>query len=219
MSIEEFKKHGYPVDQRVKQDGIEFLKTLQDNSIPCCFFDPQYRGVLDKMNYGNEGARQKGRATLAQMDADKITSFLYEIDRVLIPSGHLFLWYDKFHLVEGITGWFKGTELNVVDLITWNKERFGMGYRTRRMAEYLAVLQKSPKRAKGVWSVHNIPDIWSEKQTKEHPHSKPIKLQSALIEAVTRKGDIVLDPASGSFSVMKSAFAVGRHFIGCDLEG
>lgn len=219
MHLAEFEELGIPVNQRVKHEGVSFLKTLPDHSVPCCFFDPQYRGVLDKMNYGNEGARQIGRATLTQMDTVKIGEFIYEIDRVLVPSGHLFLWIDKFHLVEGITDWFESTELNVVDLITWNKERFGMGYRSRRMGEYLAVLQKSPKRAKGVWSVHNIPDVWSEKQMKDHPHSKPIKLQSALIEAVTRKGDVVLDPAAGSFSVMKSAYTVGRHFVGCDLEG
>ena len=28
---------------------------------PLVFFDPQYRGVLDKLKYGNEGADRKGR--------------------------------------------------------------------------------------------------------------------------------------------------------------
>jgi hypothetical protein len=31
---------------------------------PLVFFDPQYRGVLDMLKYGNEGARQKGRFNL-----------------------------------------------------------------------------------------------------------------------------------------------------------
>ena len=49
---------------------------------------------------------------------------------------------DKFHLCEGIKNWIAGTNLHIVDLITWNKETFGMGYRTRRTAEYLLILQK-----------------------------------------------------------------------------
>jgi site-specific DNA-methyltransferase (adenine-specific) len=92
-----------------------------------------------------------------------------------MPSGHLLLWTDKFHLCTGITPWLTSTELNTVDLIVWNKGRIGMGYRTRRTSEYCLVLQKAPLRAKGVWLVHDIPDVWDEKlQTKfthgKHPH-------------------------------------------------
>ena len=36
------------------------------------FFDPQHRGVLDKLAYGNEGARQKGRVGLPAMTSDYI---------------------------------------------------------------------------------------------------------------------------------------------------
>jgi len=213
-----FRRIGIRVNERVKQEGILFLLSLPSGSIPCAFFDPQYRGVLDKMNYGNEGvSRQMERSALTQMDEKTICRFIRELDRVLVPSGHLFLWVDKFHLLEGFQKWFNRTELNIVDHITWSKDRIGMGYRTRRVAEHLIVLQKTPKRAKGVWCNHSIPDVWIEKVTRTHAHAKPIRLQAALISAVTRPEDIVLDPAAGSFSVMKSAHTVGRNFIGCDL--
>nr|WP_280523639.1 hypothetical protein [Helicobacter muridarum] len=35
------------------------MQSLESQSVDLCFFDPQYRGVLDKMKYGNEGERQK----------------------------------------------------------------------------------------------------------------------------------------------------------------
>lgn len=210
---------GIKPNERLKQDGIKFLKLLPPDSISCAFFDPQYRGVLDKLDYGNEGERQKGRSTLVQMDENKICEFISGIDRVLVPSGHLFLWVDKFHLIEGIKKWFEDTDLNIVDHITWNKLRMGMGYRTRRVSEHLIVLQKSPKRAKGVWCIHNIPDVWDESVSVKHPHGKPVNLQSELISAVTKVGDVVIDPAAGSFSVLESAKKSGRWFIGCDLEG
>lgn len=195
-----------------------FLPTL---SFPCAFFDPQYRGVLDHLGYGNEGVqRGQKRSELAQMDDNTIHAFIKRLDAVLIASGHLFLWVDKFHIAQGIGNWIVGTSLDLVDFIAWNKDRMGMGYRTRRFSEYLIVLQKEPRKAKGVWKVHNIPDIWTEKvENRNGVHPKPIGLQGELIEAVTNRGDIVVDPASGSFSVMEACKIRGRHFLGCDLNG
>ncbi|MXV82437.1 site-specific DNA-methyltransferase [Candidatus Poribacteria bacterium] len=206
---------------RLKMDGLEFLSHFVGEFIPVAFLDPQYRGVLDKMNYGNEGkSREKRRCALQQMSEELIVKFIRGIDIALMPSGHLFLWIDKFHLCQGFTHWIEGTQLEVVDMIVWDKESFGMGYRSRRTCEYCVVLQKLPKRAKGVWQVHNIRDVWREpKENKKHPHQKPVKLQAALITAVSNEGDYIIDPAAGSFSVMESAHLCNRKFIGCDLEG
>ena len=213
---------GLLLNTRLKMDGLEFLRGLPGKSFPVVFFDPQYRGVLDKLKYGNEGkSRGHRRSVLPQMSESVIRDFIVCIDRVLIPSGHLFLWMDKFHLCQGFSGWISDTGLEVVDLVTWNKGRMGMGYRTRRCAEYLVVLQASPRRAKGVWKLHNIPDVWDEAvgNRNGHAHRKPTGLQSALITAVSNVGDVVVDPAAGSFSVMESAHAAGRDFLGCDING
>ena len=206
---------------RLKMDGLDFLARLPEASFPAAFLDPQYRGVLDRLQYGNEGMqRGRRRSALEQMPEDAIAQFVRGIDRALMPSGHLFLWMDKFHLCQGFRHWLGGTALGVVDLINWNKGRMGMGYRSRRVTEYCVVLQKQPLRAKGVWKIHNIPDTWEERaDTSEHPHGKPIDLQGELIAAVTHSGDYVIDPAAGSFSVMQAAQNRGRNFLGCDLNG
>lgn len=202
-------------------DGLKLLARLPDHAVPLAFLDPQYRGVLDKLNYGNEGKRRgRRRCALRQMDAESIARFIRELDRALIPTGHLFLWLDKFELLNGFKGWLADTELEVVDMVNWNKQRMGMGYRSRRVTEYCVVLQKRPRRAKGVWKAHNIPDTWAEKTAPgEHPHRKPIELQAALIAAVSDEGDIVLDPAAGDFTVMQAANMRRRNFLGCDLNG
>ena len=206
---------------RLKMEGRHFLNLLPADAIPAAFFDPQYRGILDRLAYGNEGkSRGKRRSALQQMSEAAIIEFIHALDRVLMPSGHLFLWLDKFHLCQGFQAWLGDSRLEIVDLVVWNKDRLGMGYRTRRVSEYCVVLQKRPKRAKGVWKVHNIPDVWTEKRAAgNHPHSKPLALQTRLIEAVSSAGDYVIDPAAGSFSVMQAALEAGRHFIGCDIEG
>ena len=133
-------------NQKLEMNGLELLSHIGDGEVKLAFFDPQYRGVLDKMKYGNEGERQSGRASLEQMGEDIIIEFIKEIDRVLCPSGHLMLWVGKFHLCEGVKPWVSGTNLNLVDMLTWDKGKIGMGYRTRRKAEYLIIFQKSPIR-------------------------------------------------------------------------
>ncbi len=212
---------GLRFNQKLKMDGQEFLKKLEEKTIPLAFLDPQYRGVLDKMSYGNEGeGRSNARCALEQMDDKTIHSFISGIDRVLIPSGHLFLWIDKFHLCTGFRHWFEGTSLDIVDLMTWDKAKIGMGYRTRRRSEYLVILQKKPRKVKGVWTLHNIPDVWSESVRRVgHTHKKPQKMQEQLIAAVTNENDVVIDPAAGSFSVMNACKAQGRKFLGCDING
>jgi len=115
-------------------DALDLLKTLPDSSAALAFFDPQHRGVLDKLKFGNEGARQ----------------------------------------------------------------------------------QRPPVTAKN-WRDHGIPSRWVEKVDRRiHPHVKPIGLIERLIGAVTQPGDLVIDPAAGSFVVMHAALRQGREFIGCD---
>ena len=203
-----------------KIDGIRLLQNIQDGVVAAAFFDPQYRGVLDKLEYGNEGkSRGKARCSLPQMDEETIAAFIQEIDRIVRPSGHLFLWVDKFHLCTGVLRWFEGcTDFQLVDLITWDKEKIGMGYRTRRKAEYCIIFQKKPVKARGIWTLHNIPDVWAEKTEKVHPHSKPIGLQKQLILATTKEGELVCDPAAGGYSVLTCCLETGRNFIGGDLS-
>lgn len=209
--------NGFAFDRRNRADGLAMMGMLADSCAPLVFFDPQYRGVLDHQSYGNEGQRQRGRAQLPQMTEIEIRQFIAEIDRLLLPTGHLMLWVDKFHLCEGVGGWLTGTSLDMVDLIVWNKQRMGMGYRSRRVSEYLLVAQKQPRRAKGVWSQHDMRDVWEEKLQIHHAHAKPIGLQAKLISCVTNPGDVVIDPAAGSFSVMEACAQTGRRFLGCDI--
>ena len=200
----------------------------ESGSVSCSFFDPQYRDVLDKMKYGNEGARQIKRAILPQMGENLIVDFLSEIHRCLKPSGYLFLWVDKFILCEGkVLQWIemeekKNTEsqkLKIVDMITWDKQSFGMGYRSRRTSEHLLIIQKEPKTIK-TWKDKSIRDVWSEKiehPRSGHAHRKPQGLIKKLILSVTEPGDIVLDPCAGSFLTLVCCKETERNFLGCDL--
>jgi hypothetical protein len=83
----------------------------------------------------------------------------------------------------------------------------------------LVVLHKKPIIARATWRPSPpIPVRWPETvDRKLHPHIKPIGLISALIEAITSPGDLVVDPAAGSFVVMHAARQLDREFVGCDI--
>ena len=76
------KPRGLKVNHRMKMDGLKFLSKLPAAAIPVAFFDPQYRGILDKLQYGNEGKKRgQRRIALEQMRDQTITKFIAAIDR------------------------------------------------------------------------------------------------------------------------------------------
>jgi site-specific DNA-methyltransferase (adenine-specific) len=50
-----------------------------------------------------------------------------------------------------------------------------------------------------------------------HAHIKPVGLITRLIGATTQPGDLVVDPAAGSFVVLHAAQQLGRDFVGVDI--
>jgi site-specific DNA-methyltransferase (adenine-specific) len=194
-------------------DALELLQSLSDASaVAMAWFDPQHRSVLNKLKFGNEGSRQRGRAGLPAMSDDFIDAIRLEIARILKPSAYCMRWIDTFGLCEGHHLRIPREFLTPVDLIAWDSLRMGMGKRSRRRGDYLLVLQRPPVTAK-TWIDHGIPSRWPD----SHPHAKPLGLITRLIGAVTQPGDLVVDPAAGSFIVMTAAHALKRDFIGCDI--
>jgi site-specific DNA-methyltransferase (adenine-specific) len=180
---------------------------------------PAFRELLDRQKYGNEGVlRQSERARLPAMTPDYIAAIIREFGRVLKPSGYLMRWIDKYCLCEGHHLRIPSDTLKIVELIATDNQRLGMGYRARCRGDFLIVMQRPPIKARATWTDHAIPDRWVEKvDRKPHPHAKPIGLIARLIGATTQLGDLVVDPAAGSFVVMHAALLLKRNFIGCDL--
>lgn len=207
-------------NSRQKMNGWALLRALDERIARLVIFDPQYRAVLDELKLGNEGARQKRRFDLPQMTDHDIQLFIEQIERVLKPSGYLALWVDKYLIGSGhhLRYLEFTTQLRTVDLLCWETQRFGMGHRFRAGTEYLLILQKEPKAAKGTWHNNSLRDWCSEKADRDsHPHSKPPQLTQDLIQATTRKGDLVVDPCAGSYVTLAACRITGREFVGCDL--
>lgn len=72
------------------------------------------------------------------------------------------------------------------------------------------------KQQKDIW---RLPAVGSwEKTQGKHPTQKPLGLLSRIILSSTQKGDLILDPFSGSGTTGIAATILGRQFIGIEQE-
>jgi site-specific DNA-methyltransferase (adenine-specific) len=223
----------YQLNTAQRGDALDLLRSLPSGCTPLVLFDPQYRGVLDHLKLGNEGARQQGRAKLPPMTDDYIEACNREIARALRPNGYLLLWADAYNLLEAHHLRVKDV-LKAVGAAAWDNLRMSQGNRFRCRGSSLIALQKLPIRPPVRWKKdRGIPDRWAEKidlkrypprRTKKlppgaptFPHAKPFQFIKRLIACLSNPDDLIVDPAAGSFTTMHAAHALGRRFIGCDL--
>jgi site-specific DNA-methyltransferase (adenine-specific) len=76
------------------------------------------------------------------------------------------------------------------------------------------ILKKPEKQMRSVWSIGALKSY--EKKFGKHPTQKPLDLLKRIILASTNKGDLVLDPFTGSSTTGIMAKKLGRYFIGID---
>lgn len=72
------------------------------------------------------------------------------------------------------------------------------------------------KQMKTVWRMKSPAN--SEKTFGKHPTQKPLSLLQRIITASTKKGELVLDPFSGSATTGVACLSLGRRFVGIEQE-
>jgi len=82
--------------------------------------------------------------------------------------------------------------------------------------EQAYVLAKRPRPR----TVRSIPDVlpWSYTGNTLHPTQKPLTALRPIVEALTRPGQLVLDPFCGSGSSLAAAQELGRDWLGIELD-
>ncbi len=68
-----------------------------------------------------------------------------------------------------------------------------------------------------IWTDITIP-FWSMPENTDHPTQKPEKLIAKLLLASTRKGELVLDPFSGSGTTAVVSRKLQRRFLGIEVN-
>ena len=78
------------------------------------------------------------------------------------------------------------------------------------------VMHEKGKQMRSVWSI--LTPSKSEKNFGKHPTQKSVELLKRIVLASTNKGDLILDPFTGSSTTGLASYLFGRKFIGIDLE-
>lgn len=78
------------------------------------------------------------------------------------------------------------------------------------------ILHEKGKQMRSVWAIGTPKSI--EKNFGKHPTQKPEDLLKRIVVASTNKGDLVLDPFSGSATTGIVSHLFGRKYIGIEME-
>lgn len=76
--------------------------------------------------------------------------------------------------------------------------------------------EENQRKIDNVWEI-SAP-LAEEKKFGKHPTQKPVELLKRIIQASTKKEDLVLDPFCGSSTTGVAAVLLSRKYVGIDLE-
>jgi len=229
-------------------DSIEMLKELPEGSVDMVFADPPYflsSGSFTCQN-GKMVSVKKGDWDLSNGTKKNFEFHLDWISgarRVLNSNGTIWisgtyhsiyqcgfaLEINQFHLLNDIS-WFKpNASPNLScrfftashETLLWarkdKKGKHTFNYKAMKDGNWPEDKIKKPGlQMRSVWQL-NTPKP-SEKVFGKHPTQKPFDLLKRVILASTNKGDVVLDPFTGSSTTGLAAYLYGRTFIGIDNE-
>lgn len=229
-------------------DVLSLLSQFAANSIDMVFADPPYNlsngGFTlhaGKMVSVNKGDWDKSKGF--QDDYNFHYKWIKAIRRILKPHGTLWVsgTYHSiyqcgyalqslgYHMLNDIT-WFKpNASPNLScrfftashETLLWarkeKKAKHIFNYPEMKNGDWKEdFLKNSGKQMRSVWAIG--PPKVEEKKFGKHPTQKPLDLLERIILASTHKGEVILDPFTGSSTTGIAANKHGRKFIGIDLE-
>lgn len=229
-------------------DSTDLLSRLPENSIDMVFADPPYNlsnGGFS-VHAGKRVSVNKGEWDASKGfngDYDFHYRWLEAVRRVLKPSGTLWV-SGTYHSIYQCGHALQALEYHILNDVTWFKPNASPNLSCRffTASHETLIWARKDKKAKhtfnydlmkgGEWNGDFIKkpntqmrSVWAigtpkpdEKKLGKHPTQKPLELLRRVILASTKKGDIVLDPFTGSSTTGLAAVAHGRKFIGIDLE-
>ncbi|MDR0952917.1 MAG: site-specific DNA-methyltransferase [Elusimicrobiota bacterium] len=232
----------------INGNALEIMKQFPDNHFDMIFADPPYmlsnggfsvqagkRVSVNKGNWDKSNGFDK--------DFEFQNSWIQECHRILKPSGTIWvsgtyhsiyqcgfaLQRNKFHILNDIA-WFKpNASPNLScrfftashETLIWarkdKKAKHKFNYKLMKEGVWKEdFLKKTNLQMRSVWAI-NTPKK-TEKTFGKHPTQKPFDLLRRVVLSSTEKGDLILDPFTGSSTTGLAAVYYGRKFIGIDIE-
>lgn len=115
-----------------------------------------------------------------------------------------------------LVGAVESSGFRVNNMVVWDKQIIGMGNGFRNQHELVLWASLGTPRVVS----RSVPNVLAVKREANdfHQSPKPVALMRRLLEVVSDRGDLVLDPFLGSGSTLVAAKELGRRAIGIEIE-
>lgn len=196
----------------VRGDCIEHLRRMKPESVDAVVTDPPY-GVAWQ-------SKAAGFGKIAN-DERPYLWWLGEAFRVLKPDGAIAC-FCGYTVQETWRSAIVAAGFTVRSHVVWDKGGYGKGDLVRAFAPRHEIIWFATKgrfrfhrgRPASVLNVPRVPNV-----LRTHPTEKPVALMRSLVRALTRQGELVLDPFMGTGSTGVAAMLEGCAFKGIELDG
>ena len=200
-----------------KGDAVQWLKSLDDESLDLVITDPAYESLEKHRSKGTTTRLKNSKASSNEwfeiFPNDRFPALFSELYRVLRKNSHLYMFCDQetmFHAKPiGEEMGFKFWKP-----IVWDKKRIGMGYHYRARYEMILFFEKGKRKLSNL----GTPDVLEfQRINKGYPTEKPVELAEVLVNQSSEPGELIADPFSGSGAFGVASVKNGRSFMGSDV--
>ena len=209
----------------INGDAIEFMKTLEDESVDLIVTDPPYKTTA-RGNPGNTGGMLKSKIFMQgkvfKHNNVKPIEYFPEFYRLLKDGSHCYVMTNHVNLQEMLNTATK-CGFHFTKCLIWNKGNKIMGHYYMSQFEYILFFRKGKgKRINkcGTPDILNVPNKKTKGKDGKNIHDteKPVELMKILIENSSQEGELVLDPFLGVGAVGIACKELGRDYIGVELD-
>lgn len=219
------------------RDTVSYEALLGDERAAMIFADPPYNVKIDGHVSGLGQVRHREFAEAAgEMSVGEFTTFLRSVFKLCVRFSvggsihfHCMDWRHLREILDAADGVY--TEFK--QLIVWVKTNAGMGTFYRSRHELVLVFKSGTERHtnnfglgdKGryrtnVWEVAGANTFrrGRAQDLAAHPTVKPVALVADAILDCSNRGDLILDPFSGSGTTLLAAHRTGRRGAAIELD-
>ncbi len=194
-------KRNERVNQVIAGDCVEVMKGFPSACVDLVVTDPPYVEYY---------VARDGRTVDGRNMSDWLTPAFAEVYRLLKPDSVCVSFYGWKNVDKFMQAW-RSAGFYPVSHMVWVKSYSSRTRFTRSHHESAFVL------AKGNPPLPESPlkDVqrWHYSGNEFHPMQKPLSAILPLIEAFSKRGDVVLDPFAGSATTAVAAYQLGREYI------
>ena len=209
----------------INGDAIDFMKTLEDESVDLIVTDPPYK-VTARGNAGNSGGMMQSKLSMQgkifKHNDIRPIEYIPEFYRLLKDGSHCYIMTNHVNLQEMLN---TATEcgFHFIKSLIWNKGNKIMGQFYMSQFEYILFFRKGKGKKINKCGTADILSVPNKKTKGKdgkniHDTEKPVELMKILIENSSQEGELVLDPFLGVGATAMACKELNRDYIGIELD-